>query len=194
MELMGNNSQEFTYNYDRVKEVKQFDETKSGVKGLVDSGIVKIPRIFIHPPENLYTTPTYTSFQVPVIDLNGFESLRRTEIVHDICKAATTWGFFQMVNHGIPQRIMKDVLQGVKRFHEQPNEVKMKWYSRDPEQRVRYYSNGDLHISKAANWRDSIACNFNDGDLDSNALPLVCRYTRPDYIKNFKITWFCTIN
>lgn len=27
---------------------KQFEETKAGVKGLVDSGITKIPRIFIH--------------------------------------------------------------------------------------------------------------------------------------------------
>ena len=37
--------------YDRAKEVKEFDETKAGVKGLVDSGVVKIPRFFIHPPE-----------------------------------------------------------------------------------------------------------------------------------------------
>lgn len=178
MELM-DSTRKFTSNqpsnYDRVKEVEEFDETKSGVKGLLDSGIVKIPRIFIHPPENLQNASTDTSLQVPLIDLQGFESFRRAEIVDDICKASTTWGFFQMVNHGIPQRIMEEMLEGVKRFHEQPKEVKMEWYSRDPEQRVRFYSNGDLHISKAANWRDSIACNFDDGMLDSDMLPLVCR-------------------
>ncbi|GLU08144.1 hypothetical protein SLE2022_250690 [Rubroshorea leprosula] len=33
--------------YDRSSELKAFDETKGGVKGLVDSGLTTIPRIFI---------------------------------------------------------------------------------------------------------------------------------------------------
>ena len=39
--------------FDREAELKAFDGTKGGVKGLVDSGITKVPRIFIQPPENL---------------------------------------------------------------------------------------------------------------------------------------------
>lgn len=27
--------------------------TKAGVKGLVDSGVTKIPRFFVHPPEDV---------------------------------------------------------------------------------------------------------------------------------------------
>jgi hypothetical protein len=38
---------------DRLKAVKQFDETNTGVKGLIDSGIKTIPSIFIHPPDKL---------------------------------------------------------------------------------------------------------------------------------------------
>lgn len=166
--------------HDRVKEVKEFDNTKSGVKGLLDSGLLKIPRIFIHPPQDLQNTTSTTDIsatelQIPVIDLQGFEISRRAEIVNEICKASSTWGFFQMVNHGISQSIMEKMIQGIKNFHEQSKEVKMEWYSRDPKHKVRYYSNGDLHVSKAANWRDSIACSFEDGLLDSDALPLVCR-------------------
>ena len=33
-------------------EIKAFDDTKLGVKGLVDAGVMKIPRIFIHPQHN----------------------------------------------------------------------------------------------------------------------------------------------
>ncbi|KAJ6356207.1 hypothetical protein OIU78_004338 [Salix suchowensis] len=33
--------------YDRQSELKAFDDTKAGVKGLVDAGVTKIPRIFI---------------------------------------------------------------------------------------------------------------------------------------------------
>jgi len=34
-------------NYDHLQELKSFDESKAGVKGLVDVGIAKILRIFI---------------------------------------------------------------------------------------------------------------------------------------------------
>jgi hypothetical protein len=36
-----------TSNYDRAKEVKEFEEIKAGVKGLIDSGVTKIPRFFV---------------------------------------------------------------------------------------------------------------------------------------------------
>ncbi|KAM1380513.1 hypothetical protein ACFX2I_022231 [Malus domestica] len=39
-------------NYDQKSEVKAFDETKEGVKGLVDEGITEVPRIFHQPPES----------------------------------------------------------------------------------------------------------------------------------------------
>lgn len=84
--------------YDRAKEVKDFDETKAGVKGLVDSGVVKIPKFFIHPVENLQNHVVSGStvyFQVPVIDLEGFEGDRRKEIRDRILAASETWGFFQ---------------------------------------------------------------------------------------------------
>ncbi|XP_022760249.1 1-aminocyclopropane-1-carboxylate oxidase homolog 3-like isoform X2 [Durio zibethinus] len=35
--------------YDRASELKAFDETKAGVKGLVDAGIKEVPRIFYQP-------------------------------------------------------------------------------------------------------------------------------------------------
>ncbi|XP_026432331.1 1-aminocyclopropane-1-carboxylate oxidase homolog [Papaver somniferum] len=39
--------------YDRYEELKTFDETKAGVKGIVDAGIAKIPRMFIRPQDEL---------------------------------------------------------------------------------------------------------------------------------------------
>ncbi|RDX64886.1 putative 2-oxoacid dependent dioxygenase, partial [Mucuna pruriens] len=37
---------------ERTKELKAFDHRKLGVKGLVDAGITKIPRMFHHPSDN----------------------------------------------------------------------------------------------------------------------------------------------
>ncbi|RVW24579.1 1-aminocyclopropane-1-carboxylate oxidase-like 1 [Vitis vinifera] len=186
MEVAGESLIENGAYFNRAIEVKKFDETKAGVKGLVDSGVEKIPRFFIHPPENLQRSLSETggtSFQVPVIDFRGLDMGQRAEIVRAIRKASETWGFFQMVNHGIPITIIEEVLEGVRRFHEQPQEMKMEWYSRDSKQPVKYYCNGDLHVSNAANWRDSISCEFPDGTLDPEALPRVCRKEITAYIK-----------
>ena len=104
--------------YDRAKEVKEFDETKAGVKGLVDSGVTKVPRFLIRPPESFsMLSPATTHFHVPVIDVQGFEqSCRWMEIVEQVCKASETWGFFQMINHGIPVSVI-DMLDVVRQFH-----------------------------------------------------------------------------
>ncbi|KAK6937809.1 Non-hem dioxygenase N-terminal domain [Dillenia turbinata] len=173
--------------YDRAKEVLDFDNTKAGVKGLVDSGVTKIPRFCVHPPESLQDSPfdiQGMNLSVPIIDLGGSQSGRRKEIVEEIRKASETWGFFQVVNHGIPVSIMDEMIHGIRRFHELPKEEKMLWYSRDFDQIVRYYCNGDLLIAKAANWRDSISCEYRDDTLDPEAIPQVCRNSISEYMEH----------
>jgi hypothetical protein len=53
---------------DRLQELKAFDETKAGVKGLVDQGILKIPTLFHHLPHNFSkaTNSTNTQYTIPV--------------------------------------------------------------------------------------------------------------------------------
>ncbi|KAI3760162.1 hypothetical protein L1987_50553 [Smallanthus sonchifolius] len=164
----------------------EFDQTKAGVKGILDSGILKIPNIFIHPPENLLNNPfpgEYSpNLQVPMIDLEGFEGGKEVKI-SEIRKASEEWGIFQLVNHGIPVSVLDEMIKGVQVFHEQPKEVKMKWYSREHKQQVKFYSNGDLYESKAVNWRDSVSCHYADGALDPNALPLVSRRAIQNYME-----------
>ena len=36
------------------------------------------------------------------------------------------WGFFQVINHGIPQEIIDGVMDGARSFHEEDDEVKKK--------------------------------------------------------------------
>lgn len=148
-----------TESYDRAKEVKQFDDSKTGVKGLVDSGVTAIPRFFIHPPNTLAelrpksrTRPV--SDVVPTIDLSGIDSdhLRPT-IVEKIARASRELGFFQVVNHGIGVEVLERVFRAIKGFHEQPPEIKAPVYRRGNMKGVSYISNIDLFHSKAASWR-----------------------------------------
>ncbi|KAB1219156.1 hypothetical protein CJ030_MR3G008366 [Morella rubra] len=146
--------------YDRVSELKAFDETKVGVKGLVDAGVTEIPRIFYQPPDSFGETvanDTHSQFSIPVIDLEGIDQdvIKRKEIVERVRDASETWGFFQVVNHGIPESVLKEMKEGVRRFYEQDTEVKKEIYTRDPLRPWVYNSNFDLYSAPATNWRDT---------------------------------------
>ncbi|KAK9149196.1 hypothetical protein Scep_007953 [Stephania cephalantha] len=173
--------------YDRMADLKAFDETKEGVKGLVDAGITKVPRIFIHsldPLDQIIKEPHQlhdelkAKLEVPIIDLKGMEEdeERRREIVKAIGEASESWGFFQLVNHGVPESVLEELSQELRKFNEEPKEVKMKHYTRDPMAMVRYTSNFDLFQSPAANWRDTLYCNMGPHPPKDEDIPEACRY------------------
>ncbi|XP_050366746.1 1-aminocyclopropane-1-carboxylate oxidase homolog 1-like isoform X2 [Argentina anserina] len=170
------------------KMVKEFDETKAGVKGIVDSGVTKIPRMFVHPPEESHQINKDHDLRVPTIDLRGLDqnAERRKQVISEISKAAGAWGFFQIVNHGVPLDVMEAVLKSVRRFHEQPHEAKADWYSRDYTKKVIYFSNGALKASTPADWRDTLSCNcqFLEDESNFQSLPQVCRCEIVEYYKH----------
>ncbi|XP_068646354.1 1-aminocyclopropane-1-carboxylate oxidase homolog 11-like [Aristolochia californica] len=60
-----------------------------------------------------------TVAEIPIIDLGNINDLvGRQKIVAEVRSATLTWGMFQLVNHGIPQNVMEEMLEGSRRFHE----------------------------------------------------------------------------
>ncbi|KAL5542211.1 hypothetical protein UlMin_009921 [Ulmus minor] len=175
--------------YDRLSELKAFDETKAGVKGLVDAGITEIPRIFHHSPdsleENYFVPGDPQELSIPVIDFEGLRKdlIQREEIVNKVRVASETRGFFQVVNHGIPESVLEEMLAGVKRFHEQDSEVKKEFYSRDHSKPVTYFSNFDLFSAPAAAWVDTVYCVTAPNPPKPEELPLACRDILLEYSK-----------
>nr|XP_043630546.1 1-aminocyclopropane-1-carboxylate oxidase homolog 1-like [Erigeron canadensis] len=162
--------------YDRATELKAFDQTKTGVKGLVDAGIKEIPRIFIHSPETI--PKTNMPFKIPVIDL---ASPDRASTVEMIRVASQNLGFFQVINHGIPVSVTDETLQGVRRFHEQHVEVKKPFYTRDHSKKVVYNSNLNLYGNPATDWRDTFFSFMAPSPPLPEELPEVCRDIQIEY-------------
>lgn len=146
------------------EDLKAFDDSKAGVKGLVDAGVVRIPEMFVSNPNKEDRARIRSDgsklINIPIIDFEGIDgdpNLRK-EVVEKVRAASQGFGFFQVVNHGVPVCVMEDALDGIKRFHEQDTEVKKQFYSRDNTKCFVYNSNFDLFQVPTVNWRDTVRC------------------------------------
>ncbi|KAL9658941.1 hypothetical protein QQ045_000005 [Rhodiola kirilowii] len=167
---------------DRLKELRSFDDTKSGVQGLVHTGLVTIPKIFVRPPDELAEEANCqrSSSQLPVVDLRGLHDPEdRKLVVDEIRKASEEWGFFHLVNHGCPSSILNNMLEGIRKFHEKNIDEKKMYYSREATKKRIGETPYDLIC-----FYDHIAsCRPHY----PNDLPLVCRDATMEYIKHIMI-------
>ncbi|XP_057531669.1 1-aminocyclopropane-1-carboxylate oxidase homolog 4-like [Amaranthus tricolor] len=184
-----NNIKHVLDEHDRVKALQEFENTKLGVKGLVDSGIIRIPPIFHHPPETLFDhgppDPLDKDQIIPVIDLLG----DRKELVEQLRDASCKFGFFQVKNHGVAVELLERLLDAMKGFHESDPSKKIPFYRRDTVTSgtgVGFHSNYDLFHSKAASWRDSLVIRLAPIPVDPNDIPQACRNEVVEWDKEVK--------
>ncbi|XP_039144353.1 1-aminocyclopropane-1-carboxylate oxidase homolog 1-like [Dioscorea cayenensis subsp. rotundata] len=155
---------------DRTATLKEFDDTKTGVKGLVDSGITSLPAIF-HQHNAHLSLPSATHLSVPIVDL----SLPHPIVVDLIHSACRDWGIFQLVNHGIPLSTIDSTISAVRSFNELPPAVRSQYYTRTPVGGLSYYSNLDLFLSATTCWRDTLKIDLAPVPPELNRIPEVCR-------------------
>ncbi|CAL1404081.1 unnamed protein product [Linum trigynum] len=109
---------------------------------------------------------------------------KRNDIVQQVSDASSEWGFFQVLNHGIPENLLEEMKAGVRRFFDLDVEQKKEFFTRDLETRkVFYNTNFDLYKSHFANWRHSIYYNMAPDPPTSQELPACCREILIDYSK-----------
>ncbi|KAF9620924.1 hypothetical protein IFM89_015321 [Coptis chinensis] len=114
--------------------------------------VQSLPESYILPPEKRPNiAPKYAA--IPVIDL-GKVSRDRKAIVNEIINASTKFGFFQVINHGVPETMIKDMRGVAEEFFEMPIEDRMPMFSEDPKQVSRFYSSIDYDSEETHYWRD----------------------------------------
>ncbi|KAK8555968.1 hypothetical protein V6N13_070041 [Hibiscus sabdariffa] len=176
--------------YDRRSELMSIDQSKSGIKGLVDAGLAKLPRVFVHDHLNfeIKTAPPLADVKIPLIDFAGVDvntdCTQRAEIIDQMRSACEKWGFFQLVNHGIPVTILEEMITGIRRFNEQDPEAKEKLYSREESKKVTFNTKIDMSQALSAYWRDTLTCVMAPNPPAPEEIPEACRDILLDYTNN----------
>nr|CAB3490217.1 unnamed protein product [Digitaria exilis] len=136
--------------YDRLAELRALDATTSGVRGLYASGITELPRIFrVQEPPPSQPNSDEAAVPLPVIDIGS--AADHVACVEAIGRAASEWGFFQVVGHAVPPEVVTGTMDAVRAFHESEGgegTEKARLYSRDLARKVKYNCNHDLYKSK----------------------------------------------
>ncbi|CAN1796102.1 1-aminocyclopropane-1-carboxylate oxidase homolog 1 [Linum perenne] len=169
-----------------MAELKAFDATKAGVRGLVDSGVKEVPRIFHAPPHFMDNGPAFSpddpNFKFPIIDLAMVhDPIKRKETVDQIRNAAESWGFFLIVNHGVPDKIQKEMKTGIKEFFELDVEQKKRFYDLQQTKKVMYSSNPDMYSTPVCMWSDLMLAHVTPEFPKPEEIPESCIEILPKY-------------
>ncbi|XP_030496368.2 protein DOWNY MILDEW RESISTANCE 6 isoform X1 [Cannabis sativa] len=115
-----------------------------------------VPDSYILPPHSRpgKTKLSTNSFHtIPIIDLKQ-QQQQQQQLIHHIIQASKEFGFFQLINHGIEEKLIQDVLDVTKEFFELPIEDKQVLYSDDPTQICRLYTSIGYGDEIVHYWRD----------------------------------------
>ncbi|KAF7843003.1 protein DMR6-LIKE OXYGENASE 2-like [Senna tora] len=133
--------------------------SSSSIKSLSESGITSIPSSF-DASKNLHDLAVLDSPQnstIPIIDFSLLTSTnpqQRCKIIQHLGKACEEWGFFLLINHGIPKRLMESMMEGVKGFFNLSDEEKREFQGKHIFDPIRCGSSFNTAIEKVHCWRD----------------------------------------
>lgn len=131
------------------------------VKALSESPDLKcIPSDYAYfNDSNDFAFSDHHQVSIPVIDLSLLESGspdQRSKIIHELGKACQDWGFFMVVNHGIPEAMLKKMLDVIKEFFEMPEEEKREWETKHVLDPIRSGTSFNAAKDQVFFWRDFI--------------------------------------
>jgi isopenicillin N synthase-like dioxygenase len=122
------------------------------------SNVVRsLPEKYVFPPDKRPGKHVFPDFKsIPTIDLEKADGPDKAVIVQQIFNASQEFGFFQVINHGVPLSLLDDTMNVFKEFFAMPAEYKASFYSNNVARKCRIYSstmnydNEEVHY-----WRDN---------------------------------------
>ncbi|KAF3790292.1 SRG1 protein [Nymphaea thermarum] len=136
--------------------LSQWPEPVHRVQCISESGVEAIPDRYVKPPSQRPAPQELADagISVPLVDLSGLDDeSRRASTLREISDACREWGFFQAINHGVPDDLldgMKEVWRG---FFHLPLEEKQV-YANSPKTYEGYGSRLGVEKGAILDWGD----------------------------------------
>ncbi|XVE60549.1 hypothetical protein DITRI_Ditri05aG0137700 [Diplodiscus trichospermus] len=160
------------------------------VKELVESGLLtsNIPSNYIfkntESDDCIVTLPQ----TVPSIDLSLLTSrdpYQRSKVITELGNACLEWGFFMVINHGVPETLREEMLRETERFFDLTREEKQQYTGKKLFDPIRCGTSFNTKVDTTLLWRDYLKIHvhphFNAPDKPpgfSKVLEEYCKRTR----------------
>ncbi|PON49206.1 Non-heme dioxygenase N-terminal domain containing protein [Parasponia andersonii] len=119
-----------------------------------------VDAVFVQAPEHRPKPTMVEADGVPLIDL----SRPIEDVVREIGAACSEWGFFQVINHGVPKETRRRIESAAREFFSMPLEEKRR-FSRDEVNVLGYYDKE--HTKNVRDWKEVFDFNVEDPTLAS---------------------------
>jgi feruloyl-CoA ortho-hydroxylase len=148
----------------------------NGIKGLVDSGLLEVPKIYIQPISERINKKDSKPCNMSPIDLSKLNGTEHDKVVDEIVRAAETLGFFQVVNHCVPLKLMESVKDSAHKFFNMPPEKKVVYrQSVSPSLKMRYQTSFAPEIENVLEWKDYINMVYSSDEDALQYWPTQCK-------------------
>ncbi|KAJ0026300.1 hypothetical protein Pint_09065 [Pistacia integerrima] len=133
------------------------------VKVLAESpGLSSIPSTYTFPKnesdeQSSVSDTEYDDNLIPVIDFSLLTSSSpevRSIIINDLREACQKWGFFKVINHGVPEILMKEMMEECKNFFDLTEEEKGEFEGKHVLDPIRSGTSFNASVEKVFCWRD----------------------------------------
>ncbi|XP_068639139.1 2-oxoglutarate-dependent dioxygenase 19-like [Aristolochia californica] len=156
----------------------------STVKHLTDSfTLTELPLRYVLPAteDPLVRAP---SVSIPTIDFSLFSSgnpAQRSQVVRDLGDACREWGFFMVINHGVPEELREAMMEVCTAFFNMPEEEKREYAGKDLLDPIRCGTSFNTSVEKLSYWRDFVKMfvhpNFHSPSKPSNFREISFEYS-----------------
>uniref|UniRef100_A0A0E0M4S5 Fe2OG dioxygenase domain-containing protein n=1 Tax=Oryza punctata TaxID=4537 RepID=A0A0E0M4S5_ORYPU len=154
---------------DGSSESESEAELGLGVRHLCDSGITTLPARYVLPPADRPGNPC--SALLPVVDLAALRAGDPCQLaaLHAACR---DYGFFQLLNHGVPPDVGRAMLDAARRFFfDLPLPARARYMSADIRAAVRYGTSFNQLNDGVLSWRDFLKLLIRDTRRLADVVP-----------------------
>ncbi|KAL2331081.1 hypothetical protein Fmac_018662 [Flemingia macrophylla] len=156
----------------------------NGVKGLAELGLLEVPEMYIQPPEERIEKKDSRAWDMPPIDMSMLNGPEHEKVVNEIVRAAETFGFFLVVNHGVPLELWESLKDAANTFFSLPAENKAVYLTGvSRSAKVKYGTSFAPEKEKILEWRDYISLTYSSDEDALQSWPNQCKEVALEYLK-----------